>query len=625
MSALCGWIGLTHYDRPAAVGLRAMVDAYRGRRQSEASIIGRQASIWAAADRSSGVVSEAGEILAGIVGQPRWRDPVLVDEQRQRGHAAALVRAYRAHDVGLLGKIGGSFAFAILDQAAGKALLAVDRMGIHSLYFSTPRGSLVFGSTADLVRFHPDVRTSIPLQAIYNYLHAYVCRSPGTIYAEQRKLGPGHLLKWENGEERVESYWRMPFEPDRSKSEDELAEELVEQLRQAVRRSLPEGRSEGVGAFLSGGLDSSTVTGMLSEVSAMPTKAFTIGFDESSYDEMRFADAANRKFRTEPHRYYLKPANVVAMASQIAAYYDEPFGNSSAIPAYFCAAEARQAGVSCLLAGDGGDEVLAGNSRYLDQQKYIRFSSLPALLRSALCLTIRIPILRRTSLWQKAGRFVSRAGIPLPERLEAYNFWQVDRMGQVFEPEALRQLDLEAPWRDMRLTYEGAAASDPLQRMMHLDLKQALADADLKKVTGMCELAGVDVRFPFLDDELVAFCATIPPELHLKGGRLRAFFKEAFRDFLPEEILQKKKHGFGMPFYEWTRDDQGLRELAHDSLDSLRSRDLLRRDFIDVVKREHARQEPTDYDGLVWDLMMLELWLQHHPLKTYPTAANYVA
>jgi asparagine synthase (glutamine-hydrolysing) len=204
MSALCGWIGLTQYDRPPAVGLRAMTDAYRGRRQSEASSIGRQASIWAAEDRSRGIVSEVGEILAGIVGQPRWRDPALIEEQRQRGHAAALVRAYREHDVGLLSKISGPFAFAILDQATGKALLAVDRMGIHALYFSGPPGGLVFGSTADLVRSHPDVRTSIPLQAIYNYLHAYVCRSPGTIYAEQKKLGPGHFLRWENGEERVE-------------------------------------------------------------------------------------------------------------------------------------------------------------------------------------------------------------------------------------------------------------------------------------------------------------------------------------------------------------------------------------------------------------------------------------
>jgi asparagine synthase (glutamine-hydrolysing) len=164
----------------------------------------------------------------------------------------------------------------------------------------------------------------------------------------------------------------------------------------------------------------------------------------------------------------------------------------------------------------------------------------------------------------------------------------------------------------MRQTYEAAASSDALQRMMHLDLKQALADADLKKVQGMCDLARVDVRFPFLDDDLVAFCATIPPELHLRDGRLRGFYKDAFRDFLPAEVIDKKKHGFGMPFYEWTRDHPRLRDLAYDSLGSLRRRHLFRDDFIERVTKQHGRTEATVYDGLVWDLMMLELWYDSH-------------
>jgi len=221
--------------------------------------------------------------------------------------------------------------------------------------------------------------------------------------------------------------------------------------------------------------------------------------------------------------------------------------------------------------------------------------------------------LRGTQLWKKAQRYIARAELPLPERLEAFNFYQIERMGEVLERDALGTIDLEAPWRETRESYEGAASSNPLQRMMHLDLKQALADADLKKVTGMCELAQIDVRFPFLDDELVAFCATIPPEVHLKDGRLRAFFKDAFKDFLPAEVINKKKHGFGMPFYEWTRDHPALRELAYDSLRSLSDRHLMRSAFIDKVMSEHARSEATLYDGLVWDLMMLELWFQSHP------------
>lgn len=590
-----------------------MADALRGRRSKEVSANGPAAAIWATADQTDGIVCDATEPWIGIVGSPAWRDPHLAEEQRAGGPAAALRRAYRQRGLDFFDVLTGAFALAILEPSAGKLLIAVDRMGIHRLCYAPRPGGIVFGSTADLVRAHPEVGATIPLQSIYNYLHAYVCRSPGTIYAEQRKLGPAQYLRWENGAARVGSYWRMPFAPDRISSPEALAEELVVHVRRAVRRSLPNGQPDGVGAFLSGGLDSSTVAGMLNEATSSPAPTFTIGFGEASYDEMQYAEAVTRKFGTRAYRHYLTPDEVVAMVPGIAAYYDEPFGNSSAVPAYFCAAMARKAGLTCLLAGDGGDEILAGNSRYLDQQVYLRYGMLPRLLRAGLKLAaFHTPILSSTSLGTRAQRYIARAELPLPERLEAFNFYQTERMAEVFDRDALQEIDLEAPWREMRDTYEGAASTDPLQRMMHLDLKQALADADLKKVTGMCDLAGVDVRFPFLDDELVAFCAVVPPELHLKGGRLRAFYKDAFSDFLPPEVLNKKKHGFGMPFYEWTRDHPPLRELAYDSLKSLGGRYLLRGTFIDTVMTQHARAESSIYDGLVWDLMMLELWFQSH-------------
>ena len=613
MSALCGWVGSRPSDAQPAQLLLTMADAFRGRRLSEASVGSAPAAIWATSDRAHGMVCNATEPWVGVIGAPRWRDPGLVEEQRERGRAAALRRAYREHGLEFFSQLIGAFAFVILEPSANRALIAVDRMGIHQLYFSSYNNQLIFGSTADLVRAYPGVGATVPLQSIYNYLHAYVCRSPGTIYAEQRKLGPAQYLQWENGRARIASYWRTPFEPDRSRSARELGEELVSQVRRAVRQCLPGGPA-GVGAFLSGGLDSSTVAGMLSEVATGQADTFTIGFGESSYDEMQYAEAASRRFGTRSHRYYLTADDVVSMAPKIAAYYDEPFGNSSAVPAYFCASLARQAGLNCILAGDGGDEILAGNSRYLDQRAYARYSQLPGPIRAALRLAaLRTPFLRGTEPWKRALRYIGRADLPLPERLEAFNFYQIERMAEVFERDALVEIDLNAPWRETREIYEGAVSADPLQRMMHLDLKQALADADLKKVTGMCELARVGVRFPFLDDDLVAFCATIPPEFHMKDGRLRAFFKDAFKDFLPPEVINKKKHGFGMPFYEWTRDHPALRELAYDNLRSLNGRHLLRSAFIDKVMSEHARAEATVYDGLVWDLMMLELWFQSHP------------
>ena len=355
------------------------------------------------------------------------------------------------------------------------------------------------------------------------------------------------------------------------------------------------------------------MAGLLNERTGDPATTFTIGFADSAYDEMRYAEAATKRFGTRAKHYYLTAQDTLEMAPKVAAFYDEPFGNSSALPTYFCARQAQQEGFTCLLAGDGGDEIFAGNSRYVEQGRYERYGELPAVLRGVLeLLVFRTPLLQTTPLWRKARRYVARAKTPLPDRLEAYNFYQPDRLPEVFEPDALAEIDLEAPLRDMREAYAGTATDSTLHGMMQMDLKLALADNDLRKVTGMCELAGLSVRFPFLDEELIDFAATIPPEILIKDSKLRSFFKEAFKDFLPREIIEKKKHGFGMPFYEWTRDHPGLRELAYDSLRDLGRRHLLRGTFIDKVMTEHAKSEATNYDGLVWDLLMLELWLASH-------------
>lgn len=616
MGALCGWLRLPGRGQGTSEDLNAMATAFRGRRQQSHAVAAPDAALWVDGDDPVRGMEFSDDNSVAILGNVRWCQPALAEEQQRCGAASALRLAYREHGLDLFAQISGDFAFAILDRARQRALLAIDRMGVHSLYFAESNAAeLLFGTTADVVRAHPRVGASVPPQAVYNYLHAFVCRSPGTIYAEQRKLGPAQYLLWEGGKSQISTYWRMPFNPARGISPEVLEAELVERLRRAVRTSIPGDNADSVGAFLSGGLDSSSVVGMLSEVTVEPANTFTIGFNQSSYDEMAYAEATTRRFGALAHNYYLTAEDTAETAPKIAAYYDEPFGNSSAVPAYFCAMQARDAGMSCLLAGDGGDEILAGNSRYLEQGLQNRYSRLPGPLRGAIRLTAsHMPLLRRTSLWTRAQRYITRSEMRLPERLEAYNFYHVDRMTEVFDRDALSAIDVDEPWRAMREVFESASSDNSLQRMMHLDLKHALADADLKKVTGMCDLAGIDVRFPFLDDDLVAFCATIPPEFHLEDGVLRAFFKRAFRDFLPPEVIAKKKHGFGMPFYEWTRDHPRLRELAYDSLLHLKTRHFLRRDFIDRVMKEHARDAATDYDGLVWDLMMLELWFSSRRL-----------
>ena len=264
MSAFCGWLASPENDPPPATTLEAMAQAYRGRRCEVTSAKSAERALWLTADGPTGLVFAEEDVWVAIIGRPRWRDATLAEEQRARGAARALQRAYHEHGTGLLEHLAGNFAFAVIDRSARKALLAIDRMGIESLYFAKDnRNELIFGSTADLVRAHPRVSATVTLQAIYGYLHAFVCRSPGTIYAEQYKLGPAQYLLWEDGHNRVVTYWRTSFVPDRSRKPEELAEELVFQVRRSVHDAVPEGEVRHVGAFLSGGLDSSTVAGML--------------------------------------------------------------------------------------------------------------------------------------------------------------------------------------------------------------------------------------------------------------------------------------------------------------------------------------------------------------------------
>ena len=614
MNALSGWLTPVGKEVAPEAALDAIAAAYKGRPAEMASKSGPEAGLWAAVTDAPGGLCGQEQPWTAIVGDHHWSDPSLAEIASSQGAAAALRQAYRRYGSELLDRLHGAFALAIVDPAAQRTMLAIDRLGIHSLYYSSDYApGLVFGTTAGLVKAHPGIDCSIPPQSVYDYLQAYVCRSPGTIYREQRKLLPAQVLIHEEGRTRTDTYWRMPFAPDLQRNEAALGQDLMEQMRAAVGRSLPQGDPKGVGAFLSGGLDSSTVAGLLNERTGDPATTFTIGFADSEYDEMRYADAATKRFGTRAKKYYLTAEDTLEMAPKVAAFYDEPFGNSSALPTYFCARQAQQEGFTCLLAGDGGDEIFAGNSRYVEQERFERYLALPAVLRGILELLVYgTPLVGQTPLWRKARGYIAKAKTPLPDRLEAYNFYQADRLTEVFEPDSLAEIDLEAPMRDMREAYAGTATNDKLHGMMQMDLKLALADNDLRKVTGMCELAGISVRFPFLDEELIDFAATIPPGILIKDSQLRSFFKGAFKDFLPREILEKKKHGFGMPFYEWTRDHPGLRELAYDSLRDLSRRHLLRGSFIDKVMTEHPKQEATEYDGLVWDLLMLELWLASH-------------
>ncbi|HJS73329.1 MAG TPA: asparagine synthase C-terminal domain-containing protein, partial [Vicinamibacteria bacterium] len=430
---------------------------------------------------------------------------------------------------------------------------------------------------------------------------------PRSVFRGVHRLEPGEYVVVRNGEARRARYWTPRYQ-ESARSEADLAEEYRSQIRGAVRRCLSASRGK-VGAFLSGGTDSSTVVGVLRELEGVPPEAYSIGFEIEGYDESSYARIAASHFGASHHEYRVTPKDVEGSLPRVAAVFDAPFGNSSAVAAYHCAALARADGVGTLLGGDGGDEIFAGNARYGKQAFFAYYTRLPAALRRLLVEPV-LGVLPRNGFapLRKAQSYVRQANTPLPDRLEEYNF--VNRMtpAAIFTPEFLSRVRPEEPLELLRRSFAEPDTRSELNRLLYLDLKFTLADNDLRKVGGACELAGVDVQYPFLDRDLVDFANGVPASLKLKGRTLRYFFKRASEGFLPEPILKKRKHGFGVPVGRWMRDHAPLRDLAYDSMRSLSARGYLREQFVSELTRLHQSDHADYYGEMVYVLTMLELW-----------------
>ncbi|WP_162846162.1 asparagine synthetase B family protein [Seongchinamella sediminis] len=550
------------------------------------------------------------QLSVAIQGLPQWQDAELAGMAQRHGHAAALLEGYHRNGSKVLEILHGGFALVVQDTGKGNlALLACDRSGIVPLFHAASGDGLVFGSRADQVAAHPGVDDALHPQALYDYLYFHIVPGPETVFTGVQRLQPGECLYCEENETRLDRYWVMEYDEQGLEGNPaQWRQQFLDLVRTAVQRRADDGVK--VGAFLSGGTDSSTVSGMLSQLGEEPARTYSIGFNAPGYDEMEYARLVARHFNTEHHEYYVTAEDVVAAIPQVARQFDQPFANASAVPSYYCARMAKEDGIERLLAGDGGDELFGGNYRYAKQQMFSWYERVPRSLRR---LAVE-PVLLRTPLGdlgpaRKLSSYIQQAVLPMPERMESYNL--LDRLGprKVLTDSALSRIDTGAPMRLIRETYHSAQTRQMLNRMLAVDMRFTLADSDLPKVTGACSMAGIEVDFPFLDDDLVAFSALLPVREKVRGTRLRHLFKEALRGFLPDEVLTKKKQGFGLPFGLWLVEHPGLRELTHDSLTSLKRRDLVRPEFIDELLGRHHGEHAAYYGTMVWTLLMLEQWL----------------
>lgn len=609
MTGICGWIQVPAGTNYKETVVSEMSSRLSGRGGEAFEVADSHCLAVRAATPRVGVTSD-GNVLAIVEGVPFWQSDRLKRIAANDSNSKALAVGYAEMGRSVLGQLRGSFSLCVVDVARRSALLAIDRMGVRPLCYSyDPGHGLVFGSTADAVIASGVVSDNLSSQSIYDYFFFHVIPSPSSIYSAVSKLEPAQYLELSEQTIKTGFYWLPELAIDNETDTGELQVQMKECLRESVARTCPNDKTA---TFLSGGLDSSTVSGLANEISGPSLSAFSIGFDQEQYNELEYARIAATHFGLDLNEYFVTPDDVVDSIDTI-VNCDEPFGNSSIVPAYLCALRASEAGMGKMLAGDGGDELFAGNERYAKQQIFEYYWRVPASLRRLVVekLIFSWPM-NLTLPTRKIRRYVEQARIPMPDRLFTYTYLQNVDAATVFDPAFLESVDVRHPIDTARSWYDRSGNVDIVDRMLFFDWKLTLADNDLRKVNMACDLAGVDVAYPMLDDHLVEFSLRVPARDKITPYNLRAFFKKSFSEFLPTEIINKQKHGFGLPFGEWLLTSSRLQDRVDASIERLKGRGIFKSEFLDDLRYRHKAEHAAYYGNLIWIVFFLDEWLARH-------------
>jgi asparagine synthase (glutamine-hydrolysing) len=527
--------------------------------------------------------------------------------------AELLARLYRERGVSFVELLDGIFSFALWDEQQRRLMLAIDRLGVNSLYWCKEGDRLLFATRVGAIRSIAGAPPQVNPAALVQYMLFSAVPAPLVIYKGIEKLGPGCCLIYESSQVRQTRYWDLEYKESDNLNVAHWAREVREGMRSAVHRHLTDIDPAKTGAYLSGGTDSSSVVAFMNERHA-PVNTYAIFFAESLYSEIGFARTTAKHFGANHHELSLTSRDTYDAIPKIMDYYDEPFANSSAIGAYHCARMARESGITTLLAGDGGDELFAGNERYASDKRFQLYHRVPAWIRKGLIEPATRLLPQSESRFSLPRKYVRRANIPLPRRIFSYHLLLSMPPEQIFEPGLLESV-APSTWLNVAEEhFQSAKAETDLNRLLYLDIKMTLADNDLRKVLGTAELAGVRARFPLLDFHFAELSGRVPSALKMRGFEKRFIFKEAMKEILPHSVLYKKKHGFGVPVALWFLQDPRLETLVKDVLNDSRTRQrgYFRPAFLDQLLQLHRGPDAHYYGELLWYLVALELWHRQH-------------
>lgn len=532
----------------------------------------------------------------------------------KRGHrfhthsdTEAIVHAYEEYGTACVDHLRGMFAFALWDKRAQKLFIARDRVGKKPLYYTLTRsGTLVFGSELKSLLEHPEVTREINPHALDSYLSFGYVVDPLTIFQNVHKLPPGHFLEFADRRISIREYWDFKYDAeliDETKSEEDYLEELRHLLDEAVRVRMI--ADVPLGAFLSGGVDSSAVVGLMSKHSEQPVKTFSIGFEEDSYNELKYARIVAEHFKTDHHEFIVTP-DVCNVVDELVWHFDEPFADSSAIPTYVVSKLAREH-VTVALSGDGGDELFAGYTRYGVDTKRSHFARLPRFLRAGAMQ----PLSRRLPHGVWGRNYLHNVALdPLERYIDSVSVFTSLNKHSLYTDEFQAQLSDASD--DSAATIFGRFAAHvntgaPLDNLLYLDSKTYLPGDILTKVDRMSMAVSLETRVPLLDHKLIEFVTRIPASMKMRGATTKHIFKRAINDLVPQALLNRPKQGFGVPVQQWI--NQELRSYIRDVLrdNKTRSRGYFNKRYVDVLFDEHERGR-RDHSMQIWSLFMLELW-----------------
>ncbi|MFC6086318.1 asparagine synthase (glutamine-hydrolyzing) [Sphaerisporangium aureirubrum] len=615
---MCGIAGLVSTGRPDPALVRSMCEAlvHRGpdsdgyHDDAHAGLGMRRLAVVDVAGGAQPVYNEDRTVVAVYNGE-LYNFRELHRELTGLGHrftstgdSECLVHAYEEYGDELVHRLRGMFAFALWDARRGRLLLARDRVGKKPLYWRSDGTSLWFGSELKALLRDPAVPRELDPVALHHYLTYQYVPAPWSIYQGVRKLPPGHLLVWRQGVTEVRRYWRLDSAPRPAGTVTEEAERLRELLLDATRVRMVSERP--LGAFLSGGLDSSAVVAAMARHASGPVKTFTIGFDELAFDERRYARMVAERYGTDHHELVVnQPA--AALLPELTWHYDEPFADSSAIPS-FCVARLSREHVTVALNGDGGDECLGGYRRYALMARLrgipVPGAARPSLRRIGAAMLTRAPA---RSWLRDAGRVVELLGLP-PSRRYA-------RLMSCFGPAQKLALYTDAllervagvdSYTLLDDAFAASRAATDVGRLIDVDIATYLPGDLLVKVDIATMGNSLEARSPFLDHHLLEWAAGLPLELKIRSGTTKYLLKHALVPWLPAEVIDRRKSGFGVPMARWLR--TGLRELSHDVLTdhTARSRGLFRPAAVTRLLRAHDAGH--DHGDRIWALLQLELW-----------------